>query len=314
MNTLDNKYLDLCNIILDEGVKKENRTGVDTIATTGLSIRHNMSEGAPLLTTKRMAKKTALVELEGFIHGITSKKWYQDRGCKIWNEWANPTLVEEKISELKDNSELEMTQDYWRKKAQLELDDLGYIYGSQWRHFRDPEAYVEDGPGMGGAMSKDYVGGNYDQLGDVLNKLLNNPDDRRMLVSAWNPLAIHTMALPPCHFAWQAIVVGDRLDLVWYQRSVDFALGLPFNIFSYGTLLHLLAQHANLKEGILTGHLGDCHIYENHIDGIKEQMNREPFELSKYDTDFPGFLHWTHKDTKLVDYKCHDKIVFDVAV
>ena len=330
MNTYDKKYLDLCNTILDEGVLKENRTGVNTIATTGLSIRHNMAEGFPLLTTKKMAFKSIRVELEGFLNGITSKSWYKERGCNIWNEWCNP-------------QEVPYGKDAATKAAMAEEDDLGRIYGAQWRDWRYNKSDVD--------LYKDYLAANLekyrnddgsqytlhefkdkleidetffsvfgiqehsiDQLQGILNTLIADPNDRRMICSAWAPHDLDKMALPPCHFAWQTIVVGDRLDLVWNQRSCDVFLGLGFNVASYALLLHLLAKHANLKEGILTGHFGDIHIYENHIDQIRNQSEREPFNLPTIETDYPGFLHWTHKDTKLIGYKCHDKIYGEVAV
>ena len=299
MNTLDKKYLDLCNIILNDGIRKQNRTGVDTIATSGLSIRHDMSEGFPLLTTKRVAFKTLKVELEGFIKGITSKKWFQDRGCKIWDEWCNPKKIP-------------YSNDEETQRKMLEEDDLGLIYGSQWRKFHDPntvQIYER-----AGKSDYEYIRDSIDQVKNILDTLKENPSDRRMICSAWNPLALNQMALPPCHFAWQVVVVGDRLDLIWYQRSCDFFLGIPFNIASYGLLLHLLAKHANLKEGILTGHFGDCHLYENSIDALKIQMERQPYNLPYLDTKFKNFFDWTYTDTELYDYYCHGKLSVDVAV
>jgi thymidylate synthase len=293
MNNLDKTYLNLCQEILNTGIRKENRTGVDTIATSGLSIRHDMSTGFPLLTTKKVAYKSVKVELEGFIKGITSKKWYQERGCKIWNEWCNPQKVP-------------YGNDDETKQKMLEEDDLGNIYGAQWRDFHDPDASYAD------ANSRFKSG---DQLQNIVDTLKNNPNDRRMVCSAWNPNALHTMALPPCHFSWQVLKVGDRLDLIWNQRSCDFFLGIPFNIASYGTLLHLLAKEANLKEGILTGHFGDCHLYENSIDAIKTQSQREPYDLPRIETDnFTNVFDWEYKDTKLIDYNSHETIKVEVAV
>jgi len=288
MNTLDEQYLNICKRILNEGVRKENRTGVDTIATTGLSIRHDMSSGFPLLTTKKVAYKSCRVELEGFIKGITSKKWFQERGCTIWNEWCNPHKVP-------------YGNDEETKQKMLEEDDLGRIYGAQWRMFGD------------GLVTDSFY--KVDQLQNIVDTLKNNPNDRRMICSAWNPIDLSDMALPPCHFAWQVIVVGDRLDLIWNQRSCDFFLGIPFNIASYGTLLHLLAKQANLKEGILTGHFGDCHLYENSIDAITEQSKREPYDLPTIETqNFKSVFDWEYSDTKLVGYKSHPSIKVEVAV
>lgn len=241
MNTLDEKYINLLKNIKQNGTNKGDRTGTGTRSLSGAMIQHDMSEGFPLLTTKRVAFKTMAVELEGFIKGITDKQWYKDRKCNIWNEWCNPAAIP---SGLEHNT---------RIKFQKSECDLGPIYGSQWRNFN---------------------GDNYDQLSKVLNSLKSNPTDRRMIVSAWNPLQLSEMALPPCHLLFQVIVRGDYLDLLWYQRSVDVFLGLPFNIASYGLLLELLAKQFDYKVGVLTGFLGDTHIYNNHVEQVDEQISR----------------------------------------
>jgi thymidylate synthase len=191
-NTLDDKYLDLLERILHEGEHKANRTGVDTIALAGAMIEHDMAEGFPILTTKRVPFKSMATELEFFIKGLTSKKWLQDRGCTIWDEWCNPT----KVPYGKDE----------QTKAQMLLeDDLGPVYGKQWRDFNESGV---------------------DQLANIIHKLETDPSDRRMICSAWNPLQIHQQALPPCHVMWQVTVINGKLNLAWYQRSVDSFLGL----------------------------------------------------------------------------------------
>jgi len=302
VNTLDTKYLNLCKTILAEGVRKPNRTGTDTIATSGLSIRHDMSDGFPLITTKKMAYKTCRVELEGFIGGQTSKKWYQDRGCKIWNEWCNPRKVPYG------------TDDETHARMAAE-DDLGEIYGAQWRNFHDPSLTERSATGINDGVATYFNGGRVDQLENIVRTLKTNPSDRRMICSAWNPLALDRMALPPCHFAWQVVVVGDRLDLIWTQRSCDFPIGAPFNIVSYATLLHLLAKESGYKEGILTGNFGDIHIYENCVDAIKEQLTREPYDLPTIETEnFTSIFDWKAEDTKLIGYKSHPAIKMDVSV
>ena len=266
-------YLDIVQNVLDNGVSKETRTGLPALTTFGEVFRHDMSEGFPLLTTKKMAVKTMWVELEGFIKGITSKKWYQDRGCKIWNEWSNPSNSND--------------------------DDLGPIYGFQWRRFN--QAYDENDEGC---LTK------YDQLQKIVTQLRNDPSDRRMVCSAWNPVQIHKMALPPCHVLWNVVAIKDKLNLLWHQRSCDLMLGIPFNIASYATLLVLLANEAGLKPGILQGTLTDCHIYENQIEGAKEQLSRDPRKLPTVRMGH-SFIHdWTSEDIDLVDYNPHSKINF----
>ena len=153
------------------------------------------------------------------------------------------------------------------------------------------------------------------KLKKFVETLKKNPSDRRLIVSAWNPVDLHRMALPPCHYGFQVTVINGKLNLLWNQRSVDSALGLPFNIASYALLLHLLAKEAGLKEGKLIGFLGDTHVYENHISGLKEQLKREPYSLPKIKTsNFKSIFDWKYTDTELVDYKKHPKISFDIAV
>lgn len=282
-NTLDKKYIELAQNILKNGTRKENRTGVDTISITGAMIRHDMSEGYPLLTTKKVFYKAMAVELEGFIKGITDKEWYKANKCNIWNEWCNPSKIPRNLT------------DEERKQWQLEEADLGPIYGSQWRNFN---------------------GDNYDQLEHVLRSLETQPGDRRMLVSAWNPLQLHLQALPPCHVLWQVVVRGKYLDLIWYQRSVDVFLGLPFNIASYGLLLMLLAKQFGYKYGTLTGFLGDTHIYKNHIDQINEQSSRSPYELpvAVIDESFTDVRNFSYDMFSVEDYFHHSAIKGEVAV
>ncbi|MEM3113022.1 MAG: thymidylate synthase [Candidatus Pacearchaeota archaeon] len=286
------EYLEIVRKILDKGELKKNRTGIDTISIAGAMFEHDMSEGFPLLTTKKMAHKSIRVELEGFIKGITDKKWYQDRGCRIWDEWCNPQKVM-------------YGHDDETKRKMFEERDLGPIYGFQWRHFDAP--YIN--------FDSDYTGKGVDQLANILNSLKNNPNDRRMVINAWNPQQLNQMALPPCHYAFQVTVINDKLNLLWAQRSVDTMIGLPFNIASYGFLLHLLAKESGFKEGKLVGFLGDVHIYLNHIKGVEEQIKREPYGLSKVVTDnFNSLFNWEHNMTKIVGYKSHDKIEFPLAI
>jgi thymidylate synthase len=327
------QYLNIVRRVLHKGIKKHpvrvDEAGKaipvenETIGLPNVVFSHDMSKGFPLLTTKKVAWKAVRVELEGFIRGITSKKWYQDRGCKIWNEWANPQASYEHW-EKHYKDETNRLDDYDvsgyyenKKEIQKSIDDLGPIYGYQWRRFN--QCYDENDDGWADEALRDSA----DQLKSIANKLCENPMDRRMVCSAWNPLQISRMALPPCHLMWGVVVYGDTLNLWWTQRSCDLMLGVPFNIASYGLLLCLLARHANLKVGNLTGTLCDCHIYLNQVEAAKEQITRQPRKLpfiqfrnksGKLEKKFDIF-DWTYEDVDLIDYNPHDKIDFgDVTV
>lgn len=285
-------YIDIVNKILNIGVRKQNRTGIDAITLPGAMFEHDMNEGFPLLTTKSVPFRLVSSELEFFIKGITDKKWLQDRNNHIWDEWCNPELVP-------------YGHDPDTKEKMKEELDLGCVYGWQWRNF--------------GASYVDYksppVGHGVDQLKNLVNKLKSDPSDRRMIVSAWNPVDIKRMALPPCHYGFQVTVVAGKLNLLWNQRSVDVALGLPFNIASYGLLLHLLAKESNLQEGKLVGFLADTHIYINHIDGIKQQIQRDPYKIPNIVTDnFSDIFSWNYTDSHIENYQHHPKIPFEIAV
>ena len=287
-------YLDIVKKILDSGIEKTDRTGTGTISISGVIFEHDMSIGFPLLVTKKMPFKVISTELEFFIKGITDKQWLIDRNCHIWDEWSNPEKA------LYGHDEIS-------KKRMAEERDLGPVYGFQWRHFGAPYYNYDS----------NYSGQGFDQLKYVVESLKNKPDDRRMVVSAWNPMDAAKMALPPCHYAFQVTVTDNKLNLMWNQRSVDTMLGLPFNIASYGLLLHLLAKEAGLGEGRLVGFLGDTHIYKNHTEGAKEQLSRDPnkYQLPKLETtNFTSIFDWKAEDTKVVGYESFDRIKFDIAV
>ncbi len=285
-------YLDIIKTIIEKGELKHNRTGVDTIAVAGCMFEHDMSEGFPILTTKRVPFRLIASELEFFIKGITDKNWLRERDNHIWDEWCSPDVVP-------------YGNDEDTKKKMFEERELGPIYGYQWRNFG--KKYL--------TFDKTPIGEGIDQIKRLVDTLKTNPIDRRMIVSAWNPLDIKHMALPPCHYGFQVTVINGKLNLLWNQRSVDSALGLPFNIASYGLMLHLLAKEANLKEGKLIGFLGDTHIYVNHIDGLKEQLSRTPGALPKIETEnFKSIFDWKYTDTKIIDYKPQSTIKFEIAV
>jgi thymidylate synthase len=183
--------------------------------------------------------------------------------------------------------------------------ELGPIYGFQWRHFGAD--YVD--------YTTDYSGQGVDQIAKLVETLKRDPYDRRMIVSAWNPTMLHQMALPPCYYGFQVTVLNGRLNLMWNQRSVDVAIGLPFDIVAHGLLLHLLAKEAGLKEGRLVAFLGDAHVYANHIDGLRQQLSREPVDLPHVRTDhFTSIFDWKHTDTTIENYHPAPSIKFEIAV
>jgi len=285
-------YLKIVKRILKEGVVKQNRTGIDAVTIPGAMFEHDMADGFPLITTKNIPLRLVASELEFFIRGITDKKWLQERQNFIWNDWCSPKIVP-------------YGHDEETKKKMAAERDLGPIYGWQWRNFgADYDAF-----------DKPPIGFGIDQLKNVIDKLKEDPSDRRMIVSAWNPTNLKEMALPPCHYSFQLTVINDKLNLLWNQRSVDVALGLPFNIASYGLLLHLLAKQSGFREGRLVGFLGDTHIYVNHRKGMMEQLARTPFSLPKVKTEsFKSIFDWKYTDTSVEGYEHHPGIKFEIAV
>ena len=285
-------YLDIVQKILDEGVVKRNRTGIDALTVPGCYFEHDMSEGFPLLTTKKMPFRLVASELEFFIRGLTDKRWLQDRGNHVWDEWCSPEKVP-------------YGHDEGTKRRMREERDLGPVYGFQWRHF---------GAGYRGC-DVNYSGEGVDQLGSLVGKIKASPQDRRMIVSSWNPKDIPKMALPPCHYSFQVTVTEDKLNLAWNQRSVDVMLGLPFNIASYGLLLHLLAMESGFRPGKLVGFLMDTHVYVNHVNGAKEQLSRQPYSLPRLENSRScSVFDWEYADSRVLDYRSHPSIKFDIAV
>jgi len=287
-------YLDLVKKVLETGEKVSTRQGPLAYTIAGGIFEHDMAKGFPLLTTKKMPFRLIATELEFFINGITDKQWLLERNNHIWDEWASPKKAP-------------YGHDEASKKRMLEERDLGPIYGFQWRHFNaEYESY-----------DTDYTGKGFDQLKRLIDILKTNPRDRRMIVSAWNPLQLTEMGLPPCHYAFQVTVINGKLNLLWNQRSVDIMLGLPFNIASYALLLHLLAKEAGLEEGKLVGFLADIHLFENHVDGAKEQLTRDPntYPLPKIETEnWKSIFEWKTEDTKITGYESYPRIPFEIAI
>ena len=287
-------YLQIVKKILDEGEQKSARTGTGTRSISGILFEHDIKTGCPLLITKKMPFKLIATELEFFLKGKTDKQWLQERNNHIWDEWCNPKKVP-------------YAHDEETKQRMAKERDLGAVYGFQWRHFNAPYD----------SFDTDYADKGVDQLKRLVDTLKTNPSDRRMLVSAWNPCMLNQMALPPCHYCFQVTVTNNRLNLLWNQRSVDVMLGLPFNIASYALLLHLLAKKSGFEEGRLVGFLGDTHIYDNHINGAKEQLTRNPhtYPLPKIQTEpFTSIFDWEAPQSTIINYQSYPRIVLPIAV
>ncbi len=316
-------YLDIVeNILTNCTDKRNNRTGIPDIGLgSGAVFEHDMSKGFPLITTKQMGLKNIATELEFFLYGITDKKWLQDRKCYVWNQWARPSTVEAKYKAQCEYAIPQPSTDVQRKLLRNDIidneRDLGPIYGFQWRHFGGEyqwdDARINTDPTDNFNPKKPGV----DQVANAIRTLKTNPNDRRIIVTAWNPMAMPDMGLPPCHMMHQLVVRDGKLSLIWTQRSCDMFLGIPYNIASYALLLLLYAKETGLQPGILKGELHDVHIYENHIDQMKTQITRKPYDLPTVeipDTNWNGMLNWhAQNGFKLHNYIHHEKLTGAVA-
>ena len=329
MNNLDKQYQALLQDILDNGVEKKDRTGTGTISVFGRQIRHKMSEGFPLLTTKKVHLKSVIAELLWFLRGETNIKSLLTYGCNIWNGDAYKNYSS-KVEAWEPHLDEEMfierikTDDEFANK----WGELGRIYGAQWRKWDKYEHQNIDKRGFPNIKT------NVDQIANLINELKTNPDSRRLMVNAWNVGELDQMVLPPCHYGFQVYTRelthsehleflqnnpeswGDldnnpipqrKISLIWNQRSVDTFLGLPFNIASYGLLLEIIAKEVNMIPDELIGNLGDTHLYSNHIEQAKEQISREPyslptFKLQHIEKDYTGMVY------ELENYESHPTI------
>ena len=265
-----------------------------------------------------MGLKNIATELEFFINGITDKKWLQDRKCKIWNEWGRPSKVTEKYNI--QVARLENPTDDDKKRLHDNIADaerdLGPVYGFQWRHFGGEYVWDENTINANPRLNFNPDKPGVDQMKIVVDTLHKNPNDRRMLVSAWNMVDFPEMALPPCHYSHQVIVRDGRLNLTWTQRSCDMFLGVPYNIASYALLLLLYAKEAGLQPGVLKGELHDAHIYQNHLPQVSEQLKRTPYKLPNVeipDEKWRGIFNWQATDLILKNYMHHEKLTGAVA-
>ena len=262
------QYLELLNHVLKNGNLKDDRTGTGTYSIFGHQMRFNLSDGFPLVTTKKVHLKSIIYELLWFLKGDTNIKFLNDNGVNIWNEWADMN------------------------------GELGSVYGHQWRSWKSNNGEV------------------IDQISNVVSSIKNNPDSRRLIVSAWNVGEINNMALPPCHLLFQFYVVNSKLSCQLYQRSADLFLGVPFNIASYALLTLMMAQVCDLKPGDFVHTLGDAHIYKNHVEQVKLQLSREikPLPQMKINPHVKNIFNFKYSDFTLEGYNPHPAIKGEVAV
>ena len=260
------QYLEILKDIMENGQDADNRTGVYARKVFGRQMRFDLSNGFPLVTTKKTYLRAIIHELIWLLSGNTNIKYLHDNNVTIWDEWAD------------------------------ENGDLGPVYGHQWRNFNSQDI---------------------DQIKDVIERIKKNPQDRRLIVTAWNPAQIDEMALPPCHCFFQFDVTPDgKLNCMLYQRSCDMFLGVPFNIASYSLLTMMIAQVCGLEPGEFVHTLGNAHIYSNHFEQVKLQLSREPYPLPKMkiNPEVKNIDDFKYEDFELVDYQCHPVIKGDVAV
>lgn len=341
MNNADKQYQDLLSKILETGRQKGDRTGTGTISIPFSVLDFNMTEGFPLLTTKKVFTKAIVEELLWFLKGDTDVKTLEQKGVTIWTSDA----YREYVKHCAKINVPPLDKDDFSKGLRQPSSmgwDLGPVYGAQWRRWKGYISHKESPEEF-----DDYV--EYDQIQQVMDKLINNPDDRRIMVSAWNVAEIDKMALPPCHYGFQLYseeltqeersnlcrkicnlsdrvypevewmdsqdIPKRRLSLIWDQRSCDTFLGIPFNIASYGILLHMFAQQANMIPDRLIGSLKNVHVYNNHIEQCREQIAREPRELPQLVLNkAKDIFSYTSDDVKFVNYNPHDKIAGAISV
>ncbi len=262
------QYLDLLEHVLDNGVKKSDRTGTGTISVFGYQMRFDLQQGFPVMTTKKLHLRSIIHELLWFLKGETNLDYLHANNVTIWDEWAD------------------------------EKGELGHIYGYQWRSWPA------------------HDGQHIDQITNVVRSIKENPDSRRLIVSAWNVGELDKMALPPCHLLFQFYVADGKLSCQLYQRSCDIFLGVPFNIASYALLTMMMAQVTGLKPGDFVHTLGDAHIYLNHLEQVRLQLSREPFPLPQMiiNPDKNNIFDFVFEDFQLMNYQSHPHIKGEISV
>lgn len=290
------QYLDFLKHILEHGKKKSDRTGTGTISTFGYQTRYDLSEGFPLLTTKKVFLKGIIHELLWFIKGDTNIRYLVQNDVKIWNDW--PYQKYTKSSEYKGETMEEFVEKIKNDdEFALKWGELGPVYGHEWRHFEGQDTYV-------------------DQLAWVINEIKTNPDSRRLIVNSWHAAYIDKMALPPCHMSFQFYVNDGKLSCQLYQRSADAFLGVPFNIASYALLTLMICKVCNLEPGEFIHTFGDCHIYLNHLEQVNLQLTRIPRKLPKLviKRDVKNIEDFKYEDFEIVDYDPYPAIKGKVSV
>jgi thymidylate synthase len=289
MESMESQYINLIKHILENGISKDDRTGIGTLSIFSYNMTFNLRESFPLLTTKKVYWKGVVEELLWFISGSTNANILKEKGVRIWE----------------GNSSREFLDS--RGLSHYDQGDIGAGYGFQWRHFGAKYTNMYDS----------YEGQGIDQLKDVIYKIKNTPDDRRIIMSAWNPSDIDKMALPPCHIFVQFWVNSNKKELhsQMYQRSCDVGLGVPFNIASYALLTCIIAKLCDLTPGDFHYCMGDTHIYKNHIDAMKLQITRDPYDFPKINIkDITDIDNITVDDIELIDYKYYENIKMNMAV
>lgn len=275
------QYHELVKRVLEEGERRDDRTGTGTLSVFGAQTRYDLREGFPLLTTKKVLWSSVVRELLWFLRGSTNVRDDLTQHTPIWDAWAD------------------------------EHGELGPVYGHQWRRWGAPfRTHAKDAHDV---THKRAVAG-IDQIQQAIDTILRDPNSRRIIVSAWNVTDLPHMALPPCHALFQFYVSGGRLDMQLYQRSADIALGVPFNIASYALLLTMVAQECGLTPGVFIHSIGDAHIYLNHVDGLELQLTREPYPLPRVEVTRKPLSELGFEDIRLVGYQHHPFIKFDVSV
>ncbi|MDW3023318.1 thymidylate synthase [Ligilactobacillus salivarius] len=318
MSIVEEPYLQLIRDILEKGHEKSDRTGTGTKSLFGYQMRFNLAEGFPLLTTKKVPFGLIKSELLWFLRGDTNIRFLLEHNNHIWDEWAfknwvqsdeyhGPDMTNFGLRAQEDDNFNKVYQDEKKKFCQKIVEDqefankfgnLGDVYGAQWRHWQTRN------------------GETIDQIKDVIETIKNNPDSRRMIVTAWNPEDVPLSALPPCHTLFQFYVNDGKLSCQLYQRSADVFLGVPFNIASYALLTHMIARETRLEVGEFVHTLGDAHIYLNHLDQVNEQLERSPYDAPKLwlNPERKNIMDFEMKDIKVKNYRSHSAIKAPVAV
>lgn len=310
------QYHDLLQDLLDNGIPSTDRTGVGTLRKAGHMLRFNLQEGFPLVTTKKVHLKSVVHELLWFLSGDTNIKYLVDNGVHIWTDWPLKKYNEE-------NPGNELTQQEFEERIRAGRGfadvwgDLGPVYGKQWVRWQGDVTGVRQVVDQGSTYQYQYQiqVNHHNQIQEALNNLRQRPDDRGIIVTAWNPADVHRVALRWCHCMFQLLVIDGKLNLEIYQRSCDSFLGLPFNLASYAFLTHMFAQQADLEVGDLIWVGGDVHLYKNHIEQAREQVSREPWplpllNLRKADSMFS----YKPEDFVIEGYRHHPAIKAEVAV